>query len=398
MKVSHILPYLPPKIGGRELWIRWMSPELVRRGIDLSIFASNVKDYHKYSWRSEYERWPVRDNKPVRVYRAATLYNNDRYSTPLVIPQFLKLIKERPDIVHLHEPNLAITTTLGIFAKIFFGSKMVLHCHSDAFRWKGLPRYLVPAMSLYQLLYRFKLWLADAVLAVSEEYVKSSPALMAVKEKVIVFPMSLAPTFRPLTSSANTSLRNKLKIPENKKIVLYVGRIDPRKGLDYLTDALLSLPNAFLIIVGSGDHDSTNALKSKIADNRLSERSLLVPTVMQEELNKYYNIADVLCLPTNDITETFGVVLIEAWAVKKPVVVTDIPAPKRMVEGCGGGIVARRMDAKDIADKLRTILNDPESARRMGEQGHDYVIKNFSFQKLADRLVDIYSSILKEKR
>ncbi|MFC1729990.1 glycosyltransferase family 4 protein [candidate division KSB1 bacterium] len=396
IKVAHVLPYLPPKIGGRELWIKWMTPELLKRGVDIVIFAANVQDYHKYKRKFQKKKWKFKGvKKSATIYLANTPYNNDKYSTPLIIPPFLKLIKENPDIVHLHEPNVFVTTILGGFAKFFMRKKVLLHCHSDAFKWKGLTWYLSPVMTVYGWIYWLKLKFSDLVLGVSKEYMANSHYLSKFKYKSRVFPMSLAPTFRPLSESQIKNLKKKEGIPENKKVVLYVGRIDPRKGINYLIDAVDRLKDVFLVIVGSGDEKSKRDLVEQVKELGMQIRVKFIPTVMQEGLNVYYNIGDVLALPTNDLTETFGVVLLEAWATKTPVVVTDIPAPMKMTEKYNAGLVAKRMNPKDIAEKLSKILNNKLMAKRMGENGYKFV-KTLSFPAMSKKLVDIYKEMLKK--
>lgn len=395
MKVAMVLPYLPPKIGGRELWVGWMIPELLKRGIEVVIFASNVQDYHKYKRKFETKEWKFKGiKKTARVYLANTLYNNDKYSTPFIIPPYLKLIKENPDIVHLHEPNVFVTTLLGGFAKIFMRKKVVLHCHSDAFKWKGLPWYLAPVMTAYGWLYWLKLRFSDTILVVSKEYMENSAALVKFRKKAKVFPMSLAPTFKVLSHGQIARIKKKERIPD-MKVVLYAGRIDPRKGINYLIDAVNTLPDTFLIIVGSGDRKSADDLKEQAKKLKMQARVKFVPTVDQQQLNEYYNLCDILCLPTNDLTETFGVVLIEAWSVGKPVVVTDIPAPMSMVQRSGGGSVAKRMDSKDIAEKLKKILDNDKLAKKMGENGQKFV-QQFSFPALSEKLIGIYEELLKK--
>lgn len=394
MKIAMVMPYLPPKIGGRELWIKWMTPELLKRDIDVAIFASNVRDYHKYRREFEAKEWKYNGiKKTAKVYLANTLYNNDKYSTPLIIPPFFRLMKEKPDIVHLHEPNVFVTTMLGGFAKFFMRKKVLLHCHSDAFKWKGMPWFVKPVITAYGWLYWLKLRFSDLILVVSREYMENSHYLSKFKQKARVFPMSLAPTFRPLPDKDVQKLKKREGIPSDKKVVMYIGRIDPRKGINYLVDAVNEIKDVFLLVVGSGDEKSRKELVEQVKRLGMQKRVKFVPTVMQEGLNVYYNMGDVLALPTNDLTETFGVVLLEAWAVKKPVVVTDIPAPKRMVERCNGGLVARRMNPKDIAEKLKKILDDPGMAAQMSSNGHKFV-QQLSFPAMADKLVKIYGGML----
>lgn len=396
MKVAMVMPYLPPKIGGRELWIKWMTPELLKRDVDVAIFAANVQDYHKYRRKSGVLEWKYKGiKKTAKVYLANTLYNNDKYSTPFIIPPYLKLIKENPDIVHLHEPNVFVTTMLGGFAKFFMGKKVLLHCHSDAFKWKGMPWFVKPIITAYGWLYWLKLRFSDLILVVSREYMENSCYLSRFKQKATVFPMSLAPTFKQLPDKDVQKLKKREGIPADKKVVMYIGRIDPRKGINYLVDAVNEIKDVFLLVVGSGDEKSRKELVEQVKRLNMQKRVKFVPTVMQEGLNDYYNMGDVLALPTNDLTETFGVVLLEAWAVKKPVVVTDIPAPKKMVEGCNGGLVARRMNPRDIAEKLRKVLGNPKMADEMGENGYKFV-QQLSFPALSEKLIGIYKEILKK--
>jgi len=395
MKVAMVLPYLPPKIGGKELWIKWMTPELLKRGIDIAIFASNVQDYHKYKRKFETKEWKFKGvKKTVKVYLANTLYNNDKYSTPFLIPPFLSLWREDPDIIHLHEPNVFLTTSLGLFGKLFLRKKIALHCHSDAFKWRTMPFYLRPAITLYNLIYLLKLKMSDVIIAVSKEYVQSSRYLSKFRKKTSILPMAVAPPFNILSEDEIKKVKKRYGIPLDKDIVLYVGRIDPRKGVNYLVEAVNRLASPYLIFVGSGDDKSRGELEEQVKDLGMQARVKFMPTLSQDKLNLFYNACDVLCLPTNE-TETFGVVLIESWSVKKPVVVTDTGAPTSMVNKSKGGLVAKRMDAKDIAEKINIILSNKKLASAMGENGYKFA-KGFTYSNLSERLIEIYRSINKD--
>ncbi len=385
-----VTPYLPPRLGGREFWVMWMARELAARGIEVAVFAANVSDYHRR--RMRFDRYV---EEGVHICKVPVIYDIDAYSTPIVFPPLLlwELWKWKPDVVHIHEPNLFLTTPAAVFTKKILRKKLVTHCYGDPFDWYKQGVVFRMAVWLYGFLYSLKLKLSDRVIAISREYLDRSRYLPRYLDKVDILPMCVAPAFRPLPAHEVAAFKAERGMDAGR-IVLYAGRLDHRKGVDVLIRAMSEV-DARCIIVGAGEKSTTAVLESLVAELHLGDRVQFAGRVGQDDLNRYYNACDVLVLPTSDVSaETFGAVLIEAWAAGKPVISADNPAPARLIRESGGGLLARREDPQDLAKAIRAVLADAALAQRLAQAGKQYVESRFSYRAVAGDLVRLYEQVV----
>jgi glycosyltransferase involved in cell wall biosynthesis len=304
------------------------------------------------------------------------------------------LKRERPDVVHLHEPNLFLTTPLAFYAKYILKKPVITHCYSDPFDWYGGGILFRLAMSLYGWIYDWKLRLSDHIIVISEAYLNTSRYLPKYRNKVTVLPMCLAPVFRVLPILEVNEFRRDLVGPD-RKMVLYVGRVDHRKGIDFLIRAMQSI-DAKCVIVGKGEKGAEFALRALTESLNLGNKVIFAGSCDQEELNKYYNACDVLVLPTSDETaETFGAVLLEAWAVAKPVISADNPAPAALIREADAGLLVKREDAMALCGAINRLLTDNGLCMALGQRGYSYVQRRFSFGEVSRRLIELYQRLSK---
>jgi glycosyltransferase involved in cell wall biosynthesis len=101
--------------------------------------------------------------------------------------------------------------------------------------------------------------------------------------------------------------------------------------------------------------------------------------------------ADVLALPS--VSESFGMVVAEAWSQAVPVLVSDIPVLRELVEGSGGGLVSTP-DRSSFAAAIRTLLDNPDASRAMGRAGRDYWLSELTPDAVADRHLAVYERVL----
>jgi glycosyltransferase involved in cell wall biosynthesis len=104
--------------------------------------------------------------------------------------------------------------------------------------------------------------------------------------------------------------------------------------------------------------------------------------------------AAVLCLPS--FSESFGLVVAEAWSQAVPVIVADIPVLRELVTDSGGGLVVDP-DSASFAAALTSLLDDPERARKLGAAGQDYWRRQLTPEAVAERHLDIYQRIIRER-
>lgn len=147
--------------------------------------------------------------------------------------------------------------------------------------------------------------------------------------------------------------------------LLYVGRIDPRKGIDTAVDALASLPGATLDVVGSGDREHHEALRAR-AGERVRFRAL----VPREELGEVYAEADAVLFPVNWV-EPWGLVPLEAMAVGRPVVATGLGGSGEYLHDGENCLIVPPADPAALAAAVERLAHDPALRARLRAGGFE---------------------------
>ena len=112
----------------------------------------------------------------------------------------------------------------------------------------------------------------------------------------------------------------------------------------------------------------------------------------QEELPRYYKTADIFCTPATG-RESFGIVLLEAMAMGKPIVATNIEGFRCVITNGVEGILVPPKDDRRLAGALKILINNPDMCREMSKNGLEKV-KEYSWEKVADRILASYRRVL----
>jgi phosphatidylinositol alpha-mannosyltransferase len=181
-------------------------------------------------------------------------------------------------------------------------------------------------------------------------------------------------------------------MPADRPYVLYVGRLEPRKGVDRLVDAMTRVRervrNAHLVIIGGGP--DREAIETRAQDRRVPV--LFAGRVSDEDLPAYYQAADVVCSPAL-ADESFGIVLLEAMAAGRPIVASNIAGYAELLEPAGCALLAPPGDVETLANAICTLLQDTQLARTFGRRGAD-AAKKYDWDVVSRRLVGIYELCL----
>jgi len=183
---------------------------------------------------------------------------------------------------------------------------------------------------------------------------------------------------------------------DGKINILFVGRLEKRKGLDYLIEAhkhiKQEIPNSRLIIVGPGTR-LRNKYEKRVAQNGLKD-VVFVGCVSHDELPRYYKTADIVCAPATG-KESFGIVLLEAMALGKPVVASNIDGyASIMTHGVEGLLVPPR-DEKALAQALVSLMASESLRQQMGAKGR-LTAAEYDWKRIVQRVVDYYAKVLSE--
>ncbi len=182
---------------------------------------------------------------------------------------------------------------------------------------------------------------------------------------------------------------------DGKTNIIFVGRLEKRKGLRYLLEAFGRLrwgkQDLRLIVVGPGnpDKDSYQILSSQ----NLHEVEF-VGRVSHEDLPRYYASADIFCSPATG-AESFGIVLLEAMAAGKPVVASDIEGYRGVLTEGEEGLLFKNKDVGSLAAALETLIQEPLLRAKMGQRGRATAEKH-RWQVVAGQVEEYYESCLQE--
>jgi phosphatidylinositol alpha-mannosyltransferase len=177
--------------------------------------------------------------------------------------------------------------------------------------------------------------------------------------------------------------------------VLFVGRLEPRKGLAYLVRAFLRLkprfPAARLLVVGRDrGHQQDKAMA--MVPPRLRPDLVFVGSVPQADLPSYYASADVFCAPSLG-GESFGIVLAEAMAVGLPVVCSDIGGYRDLVRDGSEGLLVPPRDPEALAEALAGLLDNPARRAAMG-QAAAVAARRYAWEVVAGEVAEVYRGAL----
>jgi glycosyltransferase involved in cell wall biosynthesis len=284
--------------------------------------------------------------------------------------------RERFDVLHVQWPFPH--ALWGIIAGRLFGIPMVYTFH-------GAEVLLGQRFGFVNAFLRWALKFAGAVTCNSSYTAAKVRQLGAAQVEVL-----------PYGASVNTRSIVKVdRVHWMGRNVLFVGRLIPRKGLQYLIEALALIDRTLgcrLQIVGDGpEGESCRVLAERIG---VLDRIDFLGFVPNEGLEALYAQADAFVLPSivdkNGDTEGLGVVLIEAMSFGTPVIASAVGGIVDVVRHDQTGLLVAEKSPRELADAITRILNDQPFADRLAAAAHTHVAEYFNWDRITDRLEDVY--------
>ena len=195
--------------------------------------------------------------------------------------------------------------------------------------------------------------------------------------------------------NARQNLHQILQIPDRVPIILFMSRIHPKKGLEYLIAALGKLKNQnhqefALAIAGNGETEYIKQLKDLAIENNLSDRIHWLGFVEGETKYLYLQGADLFALTS--YSENFGIAVIEALASATPVLITKGVAIAPMVREQNIGYVTE-LDVEAIAQAIQSILAQPQASQQIGDRAQQYISEHYSWANISRSLLEKYEKI-----
>lgn len=371
MKIALVSPYDFAYPGGVVNHISCLEQQFTRLGHDVKIIAPASQAVHTLGDRF------IRIGTPRSIPVSGSIA---RVTVSVRLESQINEVfdREKFDICHLHEPLMPTLCTTILRLK---RAPMVGTFHASGAR----PWYTwcTPLGKWYLDRWFRKLDGRIAVSAPALEYARSFfPA------DYTIIPNGVdTEHFNPDVTPINFTGDGNLNI-------LFVGRMEKRKGFDYLLKAYKQvkreIPNCRLTAVGPGTR-----LRNKY--QRQVKRSGLDDVIFSgyaaySDLPGYYKAADIVCFPATG-RESFGIVLLEAMAVGKPIIASDIAGYDSVLTHGAEGLAVPPRNAKKLAEALITLMTDEPLRRQMADRGRPKALE-YAWARIARRVLDFYTETL----
>lgn len=188
-------------------------------------------------------------------------------------------------------------------------------------------------------------------------------------------------------------LRKKLGIPENGCVILFAGKLEPKKDPLALLEAFLRInnDNAYLLFAGNGVLE--DALKAKAAASLKKDKILFLAFQNQTQMPVLYQSCQLFCLPSKGPGETWGLAVNEAMAAGKAVLVSDkVGCAVDLVKEGRNGSLFKAGNTKELSQKLQELVSDPEGLCLMGKRSQE-IIQDWSFEKQVRSIIEEVTKI-----
>lgn len=405
MKITFLTNEYPPNVyGGAGVHVEYLSRELARLDggahyVDVLCFGEQRRNESNLSVRGINSRFAFesQDSRHLKVFDA---FFKDIEMAGLVCGA---------DIVHCHTWYSHFG---GLLARRLYGIPLVVTMHSlEPHRpWKA--EQLGSAYEVTKWVERTAYRDADGIIAVSSHSKNTVIDLYGVApEKVRVIHNGIDPeVYKP---AYNPAVLKRYGIRADKQFALFVGRISRQKGITHLVNAIKYLSPGVQVVLCAGAPDTESIaeeMKRAVDEARrtASNDIIWIPEMLpREEVIVLYTHASVFACPS--VYEPFGLINLEAMACKTPVVASAIGGiPEVVVPGETGLLVELEQTspadfepldperfASDLASALNTLLESPETQRRMGEAARRRVEDHFTWARCARKTLDFYRELKK---
>ncbi len=299
------------------------------------------------------------------------------------------------DVVILHYPFFGGAEPLLLHSKKLKkkGTKIIVYYHMDVVGTQPLKSII----AIHKKIILPKIIkVADKVIVTSKDYAEHSFIQKQFKEmpdKFVEIPNGVdTQHFNPKNTSVDIFARH--EINKDEKVALFVGGLDKAhyfKGVEHLIEAVSRLKQVpypwRLVVVGKGELQQK--YKDLAGQLRLFDKIIFADDVTNEMLPSYYAQADVTVLPSIDKSEAFGMVLVESYACATPVVASNIPGVRSVVEDGSTGLLCVPKNPDDLAAKIHYLFSNPEIAKQYGETALQKAHEKYDWQQVITATLDV---------
>lgn len=367
MKIAIIVSLFPPKwLAGTEIATFNIAKHLTKRGHEVHIITSLDEGFPKQSIEQGFYVHRIRVSK-VPFMGIISFWTKTTFA----------ITKIRPDIIH----SQTLTNGMpGLMAKIILKKPFIA--------WgRGLDVYQTGLFT--RPLLRLVMHNADAIIALSEDMKKEMQRTY--NRNIFMIPNGVdSERFRDISRDM---MRHKLQKDVGEKLIIFIGRFRPEKGVQYLIDAMYIIRKKTqltrLILVGEGPEEAN--LRELAQKLNLQSCIDFIGKIPIENVPCYLAASDVFVLPS--LSEGMPNVVLEAMAAGLPIVATKVGGLPEIIKNGENGFLVEPKNAEQISEKVSLILMDSRLRETLSRNNRENS-KNFNWDNIAQKLEGIYKKYI----
>lgn len=376
MKILQVCPYFYPFLAGQEQYVLQLSKKLLKYGEHVDVYTSN------YSNLQDFE---IIDG--IKVHRF------DMIVAPLNNPISIKLLDifhklKSFDIIHIHNEHSFFSFTTCLY-NIYHKKPMVLTCHGQLIFGSYFKDMFEKVYS--RTIGKFMFNAATKIIALSEEDKMYISSIGVDTNKIHVLPNAIDTDDlnKHIAIDMDTKLLEQF---EAKRVILFVGRIIPRKGVEYIIkcvkDVIDQFDDATFILIGNGEY-KLNA-EQLCKEQGIEDHIIFLSGLPDEIFYSYYKLAEICILPS--LSEGLPTTILEAMYFETPVVATDIPGIRSHFKDVA--LLIPPKNEYELSKSIIRLLSDKELALSLRKKGKNLVVTDYTWEKVSKSYLEIYSNIL----
>ena len=390
MKILALAWEFPPRIvGGIARHVAELYPEVIKLGHEVHLLTVEFGSAPKYEIV-----------EGIHLYRCPVSRGNDFFHWVANMNDSMgslggKLLKQHEDfdLIHAHD---WLVGDAAIALKNTFKLPMVATIHATEYgRYNGIHNVRQQYINGKEKLLAHEAWR----IIVCSQYMRQEiqRVFQTPADKIDVVYNGIRPEKKHHGDNFDRIKFRRRFANDREKIVYYVGRMTYEKGISVLLNAapqILKLMGGGVkfVIIGGGN---TNRLKYQARNLGIWEQCYFTGFMSDADLDKFQTIADCAVFPS--LYEPFGIVALESFAARVPVVVSNTGGLPEVVKHNYSGIVTYANDANSLTWGILQVLKNPDLSRKLVENAYRTIAERFNWEDLAKQTCDVYLQVAKER-
>ena len=361
--------HIPSREGGVEIVVEELSTRMVKKGYNVTCYNRGGKHAldknQKIDNKDEY--------KGIKLKKVLTI---DKKGLAAMTSSFfgtLKILFSKANVVHYHAEGPCVWMWI---IKWFSNKKIIATIHGldwQRAKWGGFATKYIKFGEKMASKY------ADEIIVLSknvQNYFKKE-----YNRSTNFIPNGVS---KPTTLKANM-IKKKYNLQKDNYI-LFLGRLVPEKGIDYLIDAFKKVKTDKKLVIAGGASDTDSYFQELKEKSKKDDRIIFTGFVQGKELEELYSNAYIYCLPSD--LEGMPLSLLEAMSYGNCCLTSDIPECAAVIED--KGISFKKSNVKDLKSKLQELCTNEKKVKKYKKEAQDYILNKYNWDNVVEKTLELY--------